>query len=77
MIEINWANSPFIFRQNPFNPRIIDVRPNKHGGRWKPYDSFPTEEEARAEMLHLRSKNERNESENTNGPGGPVSNGSL
>lgn len=56
MIEINRAKSPYIFRQNPFNPRIIDFRENKHGGRWKPYQTFDTEEEARQELLKIEKE---------------------
>lgn len=55
-IELNRAHSPYIFRQNPFNPRIIDYRRNSHGARWKPYQTFDTEQEARAEMWKIESE---------------------
>jgi hypothetical protein len=53
MIEINRANSPWIYRINPYNPRLIDRRKNKHFARWSPYQTFDTEEEARNTLLQI------------------------
>lgn len=55
-IEINRANSPYIYRTNPINPRIIDRRKNKHGARWEWFRLCQSDEEARAALLKLEKK---------------------
>jgi hypothetical protein len=55
-IEISRQKSEYIYRQNPYNRRIIDVRKNTHGARWKPYQSFDSEYEARQELLKIESE---------------------
>lgn len=56
MIEITRAKSTFQFHISPKDARTIDYRKNKHGARWKPYQTFDTEEEARQEILKIESE---------------------
>jgi hypothetical protein len=52
-IEINRAHSLYIFRINPFSPRIIDRRLNRHGARWETYHVCNSEEQARKLIYEL------------------------
>lgn len=49
MIEIS-RDMQWVYRINPYNPRIVDKRPNRRGGRWQHYDYYSTPEDA---LIHL------------------------
>jgi hypothetical protein len=53
MIEINRANSLYIFRVNMYNDREIDFRRNQHNARWKRLAVYDSAEEARTVLLQL------------------------
>lgn len=61
MIEINRAGSEYIFRQNPFQPRAIDRRKNKHNARWEHFVWATTEESAREMLLKLQREDDEDE----------------
>jgi hypothetical protein len=64
-IEVNRKDSKYTYRINPYNPRIIDCRVNRHGARWMWYGIRNTPEEARAYLLQLEK--EAKEKGNANG----------
>lgn len=55
-LEISRATSPYVFRINPDNPRLIDRKPNKPGARWKMFRLCTSEEVARLALLALERK---------------------
>lgn len=55
-IEINRQNSMYIYRVNPWNPRLIDRRLNRHRARWEPYRDCVTEVAARSTLLQIEKQ---------------------
>lgn len=55
-IEISSNKILYTFRQNPYNPRIIDRRKNQSGQRWEWFRLCESADEARAVLLKLERK---------------------
>lgn len=58
-LEITHSTSPYTYRINADDPRLIDRRPNRHNARWKLWRLFDTSEEAKAALLKLETAKER------------------
>lgn len=54
-IEIN-RNTQYTFRINPFQPRNIDRRENKHNARWKHWHTYGSTYEAINALLAAQSE---------------------
>jgi len=52
-IEIMRQDSTLVFRLNPYNSREVDCKQNRHGARWRRYESYATRELAEAALLQL------------------------
>ena len=48
------AMSPYLYRINIKDARMIDRREIRHGQRWHVYRLLPTPEDARSTLLRLR-----------------------
>lgn len=59
-LEIS-RNLEWVYRQNPWNGKIIDRRQNRRGARWQSYATYPTEEIARTNLLALEVGRKRKE----------------
>lgn len=53
MIEITRAKSTHTFRQNPYQPRELDFRPNRPYARWRRWSAYDSPEAAMAALLAL------------------------
>jgi hypothetical protein len=57
MIEISRKKSEFIYRQNPWNPLIIDRRRNTHNARWQFFARRATPEDTVRYLFELERDN--------------------
>lgn len=55
-IEISSNKLLYIFRVNPYNPRIIDRRKNQNRAKWEWFRLCDSADEARAVLLKLERK---------------------
>jgi len=58
-IEINKAQSPWIYRISPIDPLLVERRHNKRGARWLWYLHRDTPAEAKAALLQLGKEEEK------------------
>lgn len=55
-IEIQNKASAYQYRQNPYNPRCLDKRLNKHRAKWEHLKSYPSTMAAIEALLEIKRK---------------------
>lgn len=64
-LEIQRKDSVYQYRQNPWQPREIDYRVNRHNARWYRFDTYETPEIAYATLLRLERGTDSTGTEDT------------
>lgn len=60
-ITIQRGKSEYVYRINPYQPREIDRKPNRHRARWERYTTCASAEGATKMLLKLETESEGDE----------------